>query len=215
MIKNTKFPKVGFALIALVVMGAPLFAEAYILTRQLEVGSRGADVSAVQTFLAGDTTLYPEGLVTGYYGNLTKGAVAKFQVRNGIPAVGRIGPMTLPVINAQMNGGNTGFDRSAPSIHSLSVSPSNTGATFNWNTNENASAIIYYSTNPIAMTEAGPGTAVTIYGSSFLVHTDLRTAHSASLTGLQSNTTYHYVVYVRDGSGNESITWPTTFRTNN
>lgn len=214
MTKNKTFLKVGFSALAIATLGVPLFASAYTLTRQLEVGSRGADVSAVQTFLASDSSLYPEGLVTGYFGPLTEGAVKRFQTRNGISAVGRIGPITLPVINAQMNGGATGFDRSAPMIFSLSVNPSTSGATLNWNTSENASSIVYYSTSPLNVAEAGPGTQVTISGST-VVNTNMQTAHSANLTGLQSNTTYYYAVYVRDGSSNTSVTWPSTFRTNN
>ena len=212
MMKNPNFLKISLSTLALSAMSVPLLTQAYTLTRQLEVGSVGEDVSAVQTFLAADVTLYPERLVTGYYGLLTQGAVTRFQVRNGIPAVGRIGPITLPIINAQMNA--NALDKSAPSIYSLGVNPSRTEASFSWSTSENASAIIYYSTSPIAMTEAGPGTAVTIYGTSLLVHSDLRTAHSANLNGLQPNTTYYYVVYVRDSFGNESITWPNTFHTN-
>ncbi len=202
MIKNTKFLKAGLATLALVVLGAPLFAEAAMLTRQLEVGMSGADVTELQTFLAADASLYPEGLVTGYFGALTQAAVKRFQTRNGIPAVGRIGPMTLPVINAQMNSGSTvGTDRTTPLIYSLTVSSSNTGATFSWTTSKNTSAIIYYSTSPIALTEGDSSGSVHVTGSTLLVHTDLRTTHQASLSDLQSNTTYNYV------------TWPATFRT--
>jgi len=190
-------------------------ASAATLYRQLELGMRGDDVSSLQTFLALDSTIYPQGLVTGYFGFLTKAAVSNFQIRNGISNVGRVGPITMAAINAQMNGGNTvGFDRYAPSISLLSLSTTNTGVVLNWNTSENSSAIVYYSTSPLYMLEGSPTSSVTIGGSSFLVHTDLRSVHSASISGLQPNTTYHYVVYVKDGSGNESITWPSTFHTN-
>lgn len=64
------------------------------------------------------------------------------------------------------------------------------------------------------MIEGSQTSGVTIGGSSVLVHTDLRSSHSVTISGLNSNTTYYYVVYVRDGSGNESITWPATFQTN-
>jgi len=47
-------------------------------TRNLKVGSQGADVTALQQFLL-DEGVYPEGLITGYFGNLTKGAVIRFQ----------------------------------------------------------------------------------------------------------------------------------------
>jgi hypothetical protein len=190
-------------------------ASAATLYRQLELGMRGSDVSSLQTFLALDSTIYPQGLVTGYFGVLTKAAVSNFQVRNGILNVGRVGPITMAAINAQMNGGNTvGFDRYAPTISLLSVSTTQTAATINWNTSENSSAVVYFSTLPLSMIEASSNSAVTIGGSSLLVHADLRLSHSAAITGLQSNTTYYYVVYVKDGSGNESVTWPATFHTN-
>lgn len=187
----------------------PAGADAAALYRQLQLGMSGSDVSDLQSFLARDTTIYPQGLVTGYFGTLTRAAVSKFQARNGIAVVGRVGPVTMAAINAQM--GTTGADIYAPTISSISISTTSSSVTLNWNTNENSSAIVYYSTSPISLTE---GSTVTVGGSSSLVHTDLRANHSANLTGLQANTTYYYVLYVRDGSGNETVTWPSTFRTN-
>lgn len=189
-------------------MVMPLTADAASLYRQLQLGMSGSDVSDLQVFLARDVSVYPQGLVTGYFGVLTRTAVSNFQAKNGIAVVGRVGPVTMAAINAQM--GNVGLDASAPWISGVTVSSTSNGANINWSTNENSSAIIYYSTSPISMTEGNP---VTIGGSTLLAHTDLRSSHSASLTGLQANTTYYYVVYVRDGSGNESITWPQTFVT--
>jgi len=69
--------------------GLAFTANAATLTRQLELGMRGDDVSSLQTFLAQDVTIYPQGLVTGYFGSLTKSAVSNFQARNGISTVGR------------------------------------------------------------------------------------------------------------------------------
>jgi peptidoglycan hydrolase-like protein with peptidoglycan-binding domain len=175
---------------------------------------KGQDVSDLQTFLAQDNTIYPQGLVTGYFGGLTQSAVSNFQARNGISTVGRVGPVTMAAINAQMGGLVTGSDRSAPTINSLSINTTNSSATFNWNTSENSSAVIYYSTSPLSMIEASNSGAATIGGSSLLVNADLRVSHLGVLTGLNANTIYNYVVYVRDGSGNENITWPSTFHTN-
>src|SRR3989344_6422380 len=185
----------------LLMFGLAVTANAATLTRELQVGSTGQDVSDLQIFLAKDATIYPQGLVTGYFGLLTKAAVTNFQVRNGISAVGRVGPITLAAINSQMSGDNW-----SPAINSLNISPSNTSANFSWNTNENSSAVIYFSTSPLSMIEASPTTGVTIGGSSLLVHTDLRISHTATLASLSPNTTYFYVVYVRDGSGNETVT---------
>ncbi|MEQ1561446.1 MAG: peptidoglycan-binding protein [Nitrospira sp.] len=200
---------------SLLMFGLALTASAATLTRQLELGMRGADVSDLQTFLAQDNTIYPQGLVTGFFGTLTQSAVSNFQSRNGIATVGRVGPVTIAAINAQMGGGVSGLDRSSPFIYPLSINTSNSTATFNWSTSENSSAIIYYSTSPISMIEGSPTSSVTIGGNSFLVHADLRVSHTGTLTNLNPNTVYNYVVYVRDGNGNESITWPATFQTAN
>ena len=197
---------IGFAFVA-----TPFIASAdTMLTRQLQLGMSGADVSSLQTFLAKDATIYPQGLVTGYFGFLTKSAVANFQVRNGIPSVGRVGPVTLAAINSQMNSG----DNHSPAISSISVSTSNNTANINWNTDENSAAVIYYGTTFPVMIEGSPTSGVTIGGSSLLVSTTLQSNHSGVITSLLPNTTYYYVLYVRDGSGNESITWPSTFHTN-
>ena len=197
-------------------------AEAAI-TGQLDLGDRGAQVSELQTFLSTDVSLYPSRLVTGYFGPLTQGGVEKFQVAQGIVSegtpettgYGRVGPRTMTAINARMVAtGGGGFDKNAPVISGLSVSTSNSSATLNWNTNEGAAGIVYYSTTPIVMSEAGVAGQVNISGATFLSSTDMRVSHSANLSNLEPNTTYNYVVYVRDGSSNTSITWPSTFRTN-
>ena len=193
----------------LLMFGLAVTANAATLTRELQVGSTGQDVSDLQIFLAKDATIYPQGLVTGYFGLLTKAAVSNFQARNGISVVGRVGPITLAAINAQMNG-----DTRSPMIGSLNVTVSSNSATLNWNTNENSTATVYYSTSFPQMTEGSPTSGITIGGPSILVHSDLRTSHSATINSLSPNTTYFYVVYAKDGSGNESILWPSTFKTN-
>lgn len=214
-VSNRFLVETGIVIFAILAISIPFITHSQTLTRQLELGMRGNDVSALQTFLARDNTIYPQGLVTGYFGSLTKSAVSNFQARNGISTVGRVGPITLSAINAQMAGGVSGADIYAPSISGVNVSTTNSSATMSWNTSENSSAIIFYSTSPIPMTESSPTSSVAIGGTSLLLHTDLRTSHSGTLTGLQANTTYNYVLYVKDGTGNESVTWPATFRTSN
>lgn len=58
------------------------------LARNLSVGSEGADVSRLQEFLARDPSVYPQGLVTGYYGSLTLAAVQRWQAKHGIVSSG-------------------------------------------------------------------------------------------------------------------------------
>jgi hypothetical protein len=73
------------------------------LNVSLQFGSRGDAVKALQTLLAADPSIFSGANITGYYGNITAGAVKKFQKKHGIPAVGRVGPMTLQAINDLFN----------------------------------------------------------------------------------------------------------------
>ena len=64
------------------------------LTRDLYRGIQGDDVKMLQTFLSANG-YYPEGLITGYFGALTKTAVMRFQLLNAIsPVAGYVGPIT-------------------------------------------------------------------------------------------------------------------------
>ncbi len=78
--------------------------SAYVFKKLLKVGSRGADVSALQKMLAQDKNIYPEGLVTGYFGAGTRKAVERLQIKHGIttvggPGYGQVGPATRAVLN--------------------------------------------------------------------------------------------------------------------
>lgn len=71
-------------------------------------GQKNEDVRALQEFLASDVAIYPEGLVTGFFGSLTEKAVQRFQEKHGIVSFGtadttgygRVGPKTRAKINA-------------------------------------------------------------------------------------------------------------------
>ena len=62
-------------------------------------GSQGDDVRRLQEWLSRDTSLYPGGQITGYYGNMTREAVKRFQRKHGIEATGWVGPKTLKKLN--------------------------------------------------------------------------------------------------------------------
>jgi len=80
------------------------------LIRQLRVGMTGEDVKMLQEILSTDKDIYPEGLITGYYGRLTEKAVKKFQQKAGIEQAGNVGPKTLSKINEILKegAGNSG-----------------------------------------------------------------------------------------------------------
>jgi hypothetical protein len=71
-----------------------------VFNRNLQIGNRGDEVRRLQELLAQDKELYPEGLVTGYYGSLTREAVRRFQLKYGVISSpsdqgnGRLGPRT-------------------------------------------------------------------------------------------------------------------------
>jgi len=75
------------------------------LLGQLREGMTGEDVKLLQEILATDPDIYPEGLITGYYGNLTKNAVKRFQKAAGLEQFGNVGPQTLSKINELLTAG--------------------------------------------------------------------------------------------------------------
>lgn len=73
--------------------------------RSMSFGTRDAEVSRLQQFLATLPGIYSEGLVTGYYGFLTKKAVERFQLQYNIVSssadlgYGMVGPKTRAKLN--------------------------------------------------------------------------------------------------------------------
>lgn len=80
------------------------------LKKHLRLGMSDADIALLQEILATDPDVYPEALVTGYFGPLTEKAVRKFQAKNGIETVGNVGPKTFARINEllTLGAGNSG-----------------------------------------------------------------------------------------------------------
>ena len=68
---------------------------AVMLRENLSEGMSGEDVSELQRVLARDREVYPEGLVTGYFGTLTKEAVARWQQKNSLSPTGVVNRETL------------------------------------------------------------------------------------------------------------------------
>ena len=76
-------------------------------SRTLKRGMSGADVSTLQQFLASIPGIYPEALITGYFGNLTYKAVKRYQCQynivcqgtEGSTGWGSVGPRTRGMMN--------------------------------------------------------------------------------------------------------------------
>lgn len=78
-----------------------------IVTPPLSMGASGSNVTCLQQILAADPSVYPEGMITGYFGALTQAAVQRFQAKNGIVSsgtpsttgYGAVGPRTAAALN--------------------------------------------------------------------------------------------------------------------
>ncbi len=89
------------------VVGGSAVPPAGAYAQGLAVGAKGGDVTALQNFLkAQGSEIYPEGLVTGYFGSLTRDAIGRFQLKQGIvtsasdPGYGTFGPKTRAKVNS-------------------------------------------------------------------------------------------------------------------
>lgn len=209
--------------IGTLVFVAPLVLSSHVLAytiigSQLDFGERNNDVTSLQSFFADNAMIYPEGLVTGYFGGMTKGAVLRFQAQYGFDQVGRVGPLTRDKINSLITqGGWTVSDVSGPWIYNVGKTVTNTSATFNWNTNELASAKVFYYTSPVTMNEGdinsvGFGSTIGYTATNDNV---ARMSQQIIIDNLLPNTWYYYVIVATDMKGNVSVWNPnTTFKTN-
>ncbi len=96
-------------------------------------------------------------------------------------------------------GGSSSSDLSAPVISDIVATPTDTGATITWTTNEASISWMLYGAN----TSYGSESKTEVY----------KTSHSVTLASLLPATTYHYQVKAKDSSGNASYYSDKTFTT--
>jgi len=69
----------------------------------LYYGMTSPDVKCLQQFLANlGSNIYPEKLITGYFGPLTQAAVKRYQALEGIITTGYFGPLTRAKVNQEL-----------------------------------------------------------------------------------------------------------------
>ena len=110
-------------------------------------------------------------------------------------------------------GGQTFFDAS-PILSNPVVESGDTTATFAWSTNEPTQGQVYWSTSPLQLNEAtGPKQQPFVSGTVALDTGGLQTSHMVTISNLQPDTTYYYLVRSVDSTGNMSMIWPRSFHT--
>ncbi|MCH8050221.1 peptidoglycan-binding protein, partial [Patescibacteria group bacterium] len=92
--------------------------------RTLNRGVTGDEVEELQEFLKQFPDIYPEGLVTGYFGPLTEKAVKNFQKAQGIVSsgnpsttgFGQVGPLTRNKLNDLITDGAGASGKTPPGL---------------------------------------------------------------------------------------------------
>jgi len=85
-----------------------------VFNKNLTAGERSADVQRLQVLLSQDKEVYPEGIVSGYYGPKTVEAARRFQAKYGLPQVGVVGPATRAKLQEVFGKGGIPIPAPAP-----------------------------------------------------------------------------------------------------
>lgn len=203
----------GFAIVALFPVRAGAAYAEVTSANTLNVGSRGDAVTALQTFLASNPDIYPAGIVSGYYGPLTKEAVKQFQLHYDLDVDGIAGPMTKTKMNALIRA-NMGLDVYAPVLSNVVVTNTGTTTHVSFSSNEPVKASVFYDTAGILLRNHSLvfGAPNATAGGVVQVDATFGMNKSLALPNLAPNTNYNYVVMAVDASGNITLTWPKVFQ---
>ncbi len=94
------------------------------ITSDLTVGSTGSQVVALQNSLvSGGYLVMPAGVAPGYFGALTKTAVAKWQAAMGLPATGYFGPLSRAKFTGSVAGTTTGGTTTGGTVSGTITTP--------------------------------------------------------------------------------------------
>lgn len=81
-------------------MGVPhVVAKRLEIRSELAKGGAGEEVKLLQRILASDASVYPEGLTTGFFGELTSKALTRLQTKFGLEVTGTMTTETRELIN--------------------------------------------------------------------------------------------------------------------
>lgn len=148
------------------------------LLGSLNKGTRSDAVAVLQTLLAKDAQIYPEGYVTGYYGTLTSVAVLRFKNKHDKPKLS-VESITVP------------------HIFGITATTTKISMTVVWKTDMPTSGKIWWgSPGPL-----DPERMTPISAAGFSKN------HRADFSGIiYASTTYAFIIAASDHDGNTSTT---------
>ena len=121
------------AIIALAIVAVGASAANAAFNTNLTVGSTGADVSALQSWLISKGFSIPSissGASTpGYFGSQTKAAVVAYQASVGLPSTGFVGPLTRGILNGSSAPSTAPVSMGCPIGYTCTANPGTTPAT--------------------------------------------------------------------------------------
>lgn len=163
-----------------------------VFVSALKIGSKGAEVMALQSLLKGQNNIYPEGLITGYYGPATQRAILRLQKVNGLEQVGFVGPKTRALLNKIASEGGQNYSYLYPQIIELNATSTGPNHMYVfWSSNKPTTGELFYATQtPLASTTPW------VY-----LETSRSLTHATNLNNLATGTTYYFQVKITDQFG--------------
>ena len=139
---------------------------AYTFSSDLSVGSKGDDVMNLQkalnsspdTQVASGSSAGAPGYETSTFGPATKAAVIKFQVKNGVPGTGYVGPLTRAKLNSMSSTSSTSSTTTTTTTSTVSGCTGTTG--FSPTTGQSCSGSTTTTTTTSPVVPAGSGLTV-------------------------------------------------------
>ena len=74
-----------------------------LLNSNYQMGSSSPEIKKIQELLASDSSIYPQGITSGYFGSLTSAAISRFQQKNGLPVTGTLDTATKALLQTYLN----------------------------------------------------------------------------------------------------------------
>lgn len=167
------------------------------ITWNTDVPTTGQVLYGTNTFYGSSTTL--ETASSTAHSQALSGLLSGTLYHFKIQATSASGTMASSSDQTFTTGSSTATT-SAPVVSNVAITPTQTGATITWTTDQPSGSQIQYGTNAF-------------YGASTALDATLTTSHSQTISGLTPNTAYHFSIGGSNGGGMAIAVFDRTFTT--